>query len=173
MRKQLLIAGAITAAILGGSGVAYATVSSPAATQPVNAGVYACVNTKGGIDYLEFNAPIPHPCWFPGETLWQLNSSNRVITPRPTPTATRTVTVTSDSEQFTDQSNTDTTFTLNVPAGHIQYGSVTATATGPTALSPPVTVDVTNVDYHTNVATVSYSGAFTDYTITFRYNYES
>jgi hypothetical protein len=32
--------------------------------------VFACVNPAGGIDYLEFRAPLPHQCWFSGESLW-------------------------------------------------------------------------------------------------------
>ena len=160
MRKQLLIAGAITAAILGGSGVAYATVSSPAATQPVNAGVYACVNTKGGIDYLEFNAPIPHPCWFPGETLWQLNAGER-------PTATRTINVTNTTQAVpvTTTASSPQTITLVVPAGSHLYGTPTATFTAGNG-----TVSVSNVNHSAGTILLTYT-VTTPGTITVSYSY--
>lgn len=43
--------------------------SSPA-VQPTGSYVFACVNKSGKIDYLEFRRPLPHQCWFAGETLW-------------------------------------------------------------------------------------------------------
>ena len=43
--------------------------SSPA-VQPTGSYVFACVNKSGKIDYLEFRRPLPHQCWFSGETLW-------------------------------------------------------------------------------------------------------
>src|SRR6266568_1053047 len=47
------------------------TVTRPAA-QASGDYVFACVNSSGKIDYLEFRLPLPHQCWFSGETLWHL-----------------------------------------------------------------------------------------------------
>jgi len=47
------------------------TVTRPAA-QASGDYVFACVNSSGKIDYLEFRLPLPQQCWFSGETLWHL-----------------------------------------------------------------------------------------------------
>jgi hypothetical protein len=59
--------------------------------------VFACVNPNGKIDYLEFRKPLPHQCWFPGESLWYwdavpLAEPTPAPTPTPTPTSTATPT---------------------------------------------------------------------------------
>jgi hypothetical protein len=67
----------VTAALgIAGIGVG-ATMASAAsggsnspAVQPGGNYVFACVNHSGKIDYLEFRKPLPHQCWFPGETMW-------------------------------------------------------------------------------------------------------
>lgn len=71
MRKRLTIAAVATAATaVLGAGTAFAMTSAPApAVQPVGNDVYACVNTAGGIGYLEFREPLPHAC-NPGLSLW-------------------------------------------------------------------------------------------------------
>jgi hypothetical protein len=46
------------------------TSNSSPAVQPTGSYVFACVNKSGKIDYLEFRRPLPHQCWFAGETLW-------------------------------------------------------------------------------------------------------
>jgi hypothetical protein len=61
--------------------------------------VFACVNSAGGIDYLEFRPPLPHQCWFAGESLWYwdavpLASATPTATPTPSSTPTPTPTVT-------------------------------------------------------------------------------
>ncbi len=60
--------------------------------------VFACVNPAGGIDYLEFRAPLPHQCWFSGESLWYWDAvplaqpgPTPTFSPTPTPTATATL----------------------------------------------------------------------------------
>ena len=61
------------AGIALGATIASAAGSSPAAKVPaLQSGkyVFACVNPAGGIDYLEFRQPLPHQCWFSGESLW-------------------------------------------------------------------------------------------------------
>ena len=53
--------------------------------------MFACVNKSGKIDYLEFRAPLPHQCWFAGETLWHFAALPAVVPsarrrrPRPLP----------------------------------------------------------------------------------------
>jgi hypothetical protein len=32
--------------------------------------ITAPMTPAGGIDYLEFRKPLPHQCWFAGESLW-------------------------------------------------------------------------------------------------------
>jgi hypothetical protein len=168
---RIHIIGAIAALmVIGGGAAAVAATSSNVAVQPVTTGVYACVNAHGGVDYMEFNAPIPHPCWFPGESLWQFNSPARVVVPRPSPSATRTVTVTNTNEVYPGQSSSDTTFTVNIPAGsHLNHNGVTASVVGDAG----VHVTVVNVNVHTNVVTVSYGAAFTGESVQVNYSYSS
>jgi hypothetical protein len=71
-RKVLAVATLVVGSIGAGAAVASAAArgtSSPAA-QPGGPYVFACVNKSGKIDYLEFRKPLPHQCWFSGETLW-------------------------------------------------------------------------------------------------------
>jgi len=68
--------------------------------------VFACVNPNGKIDYLEFRKPLPHQCWFPGESLWYwdavpLAEPTPAPSPTPTPTATATPTPTPTSTATT------------------------------------------------------------------------
>ena len=70
------------------------TVASPV-PQSTGEYVFACVNKSGKIDYLEFRSPLPHQCWFSGETLWHFAALPAVQTsPSPTPTPTPTLTPT-------------------------------------------------------------------------------
>ncbi len=73
--------------------------SSPA-VQPTGSYVFACVNKSGKIDYLEFRRPLPHQCWFAGETLWHWAaapaadppaSDPPASTPSPSPSASVSV----------------------------------------------------------------------------------
>lgn len=94
------LAGIATGAVLvksvsfGGStnaGYSSAASSATASPAPQSSGeyVFACVNKSGKIDYLEFRPPLPHQCWFSGETLWHfaaLPAVEPTATPTPTPT---------------------------------------------------------------------------------------
>jgi hypothetical protein len=88
-----LVAGAALARsvniIHGTSNVSYrsAAVSTASpAVQSTATYVFACVNKSGKIDYLEFRAPLPHQCWFSGESLWHL-AAVPAIDPTPSPSA--------------------------------------------------------------------------------------
>lgn len=83
----------------GYSSSASSATASPA-PQASGEYVFACVNKGGKIDYLEFRAPLPHQCWFAGETLWHFAALPAVApspspspTPTPTPTPSPTPTV--------------------------------------------------------------------------------
>jgi hypothetical protein len=74
-----LVAGAALARsvniIHGTSNVSYrSATASTASPAPQSTGTYvfACVSKSGKIDYLEFRLPLPHQCWFSGESLWHL-----------------------------------------------------------------------------------------------------
>jgi hypothetical protein len=98
-----IASGAVLVKSVSFSGTANAGYSSTAssatagpAAQASAEYVFACVNKSGKIDYLEFRAPLPHQCWFAGETLWHFAALPAVIpspTPTPTPTPTLTPTV--------------------------------------------------------------------------------
>jgi hypothetical protein len=84
----------------GTTNAGYSSTARPATASPATASpapqasgeyVFACVNKSGKIDYLEFRAPLPHQCWFAGETLWHFAALPAVI-PSPTPTPTPTLT---------------------------------------------------------------------------------
>ena len=79
------------------AGYSSAASSATAGPAPQSSGeyVFACVNKSGKIDYLEFRAPLPHQCWFAGETLWHfaaLPAAEPSPSPTPTPTPTPTLT---------------------------------------------------------------------------------
>ncbi len=84
--KAAIITGIAAIALVGsGVGLALAASSGGPAAQINNPDVYACVNPSGGIDYIEFRLPIPHPCWFSNESLWRWS-----VNPTPAPTVTAT-----------------------------------------------------------------------------------
>jgi hypothetical protein len=83
----------------GTTNAGYSSTASSAAASPAPQAsgeyVFACVNKSGKIDYLEFRAPLPHQCWFAGETLWHFAALPAVVpSPSPTPTPTPTPTFT-------------------------------------------------------------------------------
>ena len=82
----------------GYSSTASSATASPA-PQASGEYVFACVNKSGKIDYLEFRAPLPHQCWFAGETLWHF-AALPAVEPTATPTPTATVTVTAPAASF-------------------------------------------------------------------------
>lgn len=85
-RAQLAVVAAAGALVLGASAATAAALAATGGAQQVTGpDVYACVNPAGGIDYLEFRLPIPHPCWHVGEQLWRWS-----VNPVPGPTITAT-----------------------------------------------------------------------------------
>jgi hypothetical protein len=100
-RNIVLIASMAVACTALGATIASAANSSSSAVPALQSTsgryVFACVNPNGGIDYLEFRAPLPHQCWFAGESLWYwdavpLAQPGTYPTPTysPTPTASAT-----------------------------------------------------------------------------------
>jgi hypothetical protein len=98
-RAAAITASLTVAGVVVGATLASAASSSSTPAPAVQSGkyVFACVNPNGGIDYLEFRKPLPHQCWFRGESLWYwdavpLAEPSPTATPtptaRPTPTAT-------------------------------------------------------------------------------------
>jgi hypothetical protein len=95
-----IASGAVLVKSVSFSGTANAGYSSAASSATAGPAVqasgeyaFACVNKNGKIDYLEFRAPLPHQCWFAGETLWHFAALPAVIpTPTPTPTPMPTLT---------------------------------------------------------------------------------
>jgi hypothetical protein len=90
------------------AGYSSAASSATASPAPQSSGeyVFACVNKSGKIDYLEFRSPLPHQCWFAGETLWHFAALPAVEpTATPTPTPTPTVTVTAPAASFPSASH--------------------------------------------------------------------
>jgi hypothetical protein len=91
---------AVACIALGATIASAANGASPKvpALQGTGQYVFACVNPEGGIDYLEFRAPLPHQCWFAGESLWywdavplaQPTTSQPTYSYSPTPTASAT-----------------------------------------------------------------------------------
>src|SRR5579864_8793094 len=92
-RAIAVTASMTVAGIALGATIASAANSSstkpPALQSTGSRYVFACVNPGGGIDYLEFRAPLPHQCWFAGESLWYWDAvplAGGGSTPTPTPT---------------------------------------------------------------------------------------
>ncbi len=81
----------------GTANAGYSSTASSATARPAPQAsgeyVFACVNKSGKIDYVEFRAPLPHQCWFAGETLWHF-AAVPAVEPSPTPTPTATATPT-------------------------------------------------------------------------------
>jgi hypothetical protein len=97
----LVITLAAAGVAVGATVASAAATSSSPATQPAGNYVFACVNKSGKIDYLEFRKPLPHQCWFSGETLWYWDAvpvatptatATPSATPTPTPTSSATTT---------------------------------------------------------------------------------
>ena len=110
--------------------------------------VFACVNPEGGIDYLEFRNPLPHQCWFAGESLWYWDAVPLAVpvpTPTPTPTSTPTPTATPGAPVI---SNVETTA--------LAYQSKTAAV----AITSTLTLSDTNASAMITGATVSITAGF-------------
>jgi hypothetical protein len=115
----------------GTTNAGYSSTASSATAKPAPQAsgeyVFACVNKSGKIDYLEFRAPLPHQCWFAGETLWHFAALPAVIpsptpTPTPTPTLTPTVSAPAASAPSASQSS-------SASASQSSSASSSATAT--------------------------------------------
>jgi hypothetical protein len=81
-KASLVTAALAVGGIAAGAAVASAAASHPASPAPQPSGqyVFACVDKHGKIDYLQFRKPLPHQCWYSGETLWHWAAG-----PEPTP----------------------------------------------------------------------------------------
>jgi hypothetical protein len=90
-RGIAITASMSVAGIALGATIASAATGSSASTKvpALQSGkyVFACVNPAGGIDYLEFRQPLPHQCWFAGESLWYWDAVPLAV-PTPTPSLT-------------------------------------------------------------------------------------
>jgi hypothetical protein len=130
-RAIVLTASMTVAGIALGATIASAANSSspkvPALQSTSGRYVFACVNPEGGIDYLEFRSPLPHQCWFAGESLWYwdavpLAQAGPTPTYSPTPTVSPTPTATATSTTMADMpvlANIETTalsYTANATA---------------------------------------------------------
>ena len=98
-RAVAITASLTVAGIAVGATLASAASSSSTPAPALQSGkyVFACVNPNGKIDYLEFRKPLPHQCWFRGESLWYWDAvplAEPSPTATPTPTATSTATAT-------------------------------------------------------------------------------
>ena len=133
-----IASGAVLVKSVSFSGTANAGYSSTAssatagpAAQASAEYVFACVNKSGKIDYLEFRAPLPHQCWFAGETLWHFAALPAVIpsptptptTPTPTPTLTPTVSAPAASVPSASQSSSASASASSSAAATSQPGS--------------------------------------------------
>jgi hypothetical protein len=154
-RAIVLTASLTVAGIALGATIASAADGSspkvPALQDASGRYVFACVNPAGGIDYLEFRAPLPHQCWFAGESLWYWDAVplaqpgtystptySPSPSPSPTPTPTPTPTVGTPAKLvFTTQPTsgqmiaTNVTFSVSV-AIEDSNGNTETTGTGST-----------------------------------------
>jgi len=112
------------AGIAAGATIASAAsgTSTPAPALQTGKYVFACVNPNGKIDYLEFRKPLPHQCWFAGESLWYwdavpLATPSPTPTVTPTPTATPTPTPTATPTPTPTATPTSTATSTSTPAG--------------------------------------------------------
>ena len=75
MKLRLALAVLASAALTAGTMLLVTAHADAAPAQVPAPGhvattVYGCVNQEAGtFDYFEFNTPLPHKCWFAGETL--------------------------------------------------------------------------------------------------------
>ncbi len=159
-RAIVLTASMTVAGIALGATIASAANSSspkpPALQNTSGRYVFACVNPGGGIDYLEFRAPLPHQCWFAGESLWYwdavpLAGAGTTPTPTPTfsptPTVSPTPTATATTADAPVLANIETT-ALNYPASG-----------GPVAITTALTLTDSDGSMITG-ATLSITGGF-------------
>ena len=115
--------------------------SSPA-VQPTGSYVFACVNKSGKIDYLEFRRPLPHQCWFAGETLWHWAAAPVADPPASDPPASDPPASPSPSASVTTPAATVTTpaATVTTPAATVTTPAATVTTPAATVTTPAATV---------------------------------
>jgi hypothetical protein len=106
----------------GTTNAGYSSTANSATARPAPQAsgeyVFACVNKSGKIDYLEFRAPLPHQCWFAGETLWHFAALPAVEpTPTPTPTITPTVSAPAASASASQSSSASSSATATSQPG--------------------------------------------------------
>lgn len=130
-----LYAGALAVAV-GGIGVGAAVASAagkgpPPAAEPAGLYVFACVNPKGQIDYLEFRKPLPHQCSRSGESLWHWAISpvttpsaapSPSASPTPSPSPSDTATPTPSPTPTATPSPTDAAADPTSPAPQGSWG---------------------------------------------------
>src|SRR5580692_894610 len=70
---RVKVAAAVAAAALAvmGGGAAYAATTQSAPGTATTT-VYCCQGASGSFDYYEFRTPVPHKCFYSGETLQAL-----------------------------------------------------------------------------------------------------
>jgi hypothetical protein len=125
--RTIAITATMTAAgIALGATIAGAANSSSPKVPALQSGryVFACVNPEGGIDYLEFRQPLPHQCWFAGESLWYWDAVPLAVPTTPAPTASPTPTPTPTPTSTPTPTPTPTLAPTPTP-------TATVTTTGP------------------------------------------
>jgi hypothetical protein len=157
-RAIAVTASMTVAGIALGATIASAANSSstkpPALQSTGSRYVFACVNPGGGIDYLEFRAPLPHQCWFAGESLWYWDAvplAGGGSTPTPTFSPTPTV------------SPTPSPTPADVPVLAGIETTALAYTSGATAAAVPITATLTVTDSDGSMvtgATVSITSGF-------------
>jgi hypothetical protein len=89
---SMTVAGIALGATIASAATGSSTATKVPALQGSGQYVFACVNPAGGIDYLEFRQPLPHQCWFSGESLWYWDAVPLAgATPSPSPLPTFTI----------------------------------------------------------------------------------
>jgi hypothetical protein len=109
---SMTVAGVALGATIATAASGSKTPPHPALQSTTSRYVFACVNPEGGIDYLEFRAPLPHQCWFAGESLWYWDAvplAGAATTPSPTPTPTVSPTPTATATDAPLLANIETT----------------------------------------------------------------
>ena len=106
------LAGIATAALLVRSvtfgetrSAGYSRSTASPAAQASGEYVFACMNKSGKIDYLEFRLPLPHQCWFSGESLWHFAALPAVA---PSPSASASTSTSPSASVSPSASGSDT-----------------------------------------------------------------
>ena len=137
-RAIVLTASMTVAGIALGATIASAANGSspkvPALQTTTGQYVFACVNPEGGIDYLEFRAPLPHQCWFAGESLWYWDAVP-LAQAGPTPTYGPTPTVSPTPTASATATSTAAPVLANIETTPLSYQSKAAAVAITSALT--------------------------------------